>query len=49
MEAVFAFTAFGGVERDHMIAGPHAGHTLANFQNNTRAFMAKEKPVFEGN
>ena len=46
-EAGFAGSAFGRVERDHMIAGLYAGDARADFAHNASAFMAQdggEKP-----
>jgi hypothetical protein len=42
VQAVFAFPAFGGVERDDMIAGLQAGHALADLQHDASALMAED-------
>ena len=36
-----AFAAFGGVQRNHMVAGLDAGHAFAHFHHDARAFVAQ--------
>jgi hypothetical protein len=43
VQAVFAFPAFGGVERDDMIAGLQRRHALAHLQHDARALMAEDR------
>ena len=42
-EAVFAFAAFGGVERDHVVAGHDALHALADLEHDARALVAEDR------
>ena len=42
VEAIFAFPAFGCVERDDVVAGFEAGHARSDLQNDARAFMAED-------
>ena len=39
----FAHAAFGGVERNHMVARRYAGHALAHFHHDARALMAQHR------
>ena len=41
VEAIFAFPALGGVERDDMIVRLHAGDARTHFAHDTGAFMAQ--------
>ena len=41
VQAVFAFTAFRRIKRDHMIAHFKAGDTFANLDHNTSALMSE--------
>jgi hypothetical protein len=43
VQAVFAFPAFGGVERDDMVAGLQRRHALAHLQHDARALMAEDR------
>ena len=36
-----AFAAFGGVQRDHVVARLHAGHAFAHLDDDARAFVAE--------
>ncbi len=38
-----ALAAFGGVQRDHVVAGLDAGHALADFDHDARAFVAQHR------
>ncbi len=42
--AEFAFAALGGIQRNNVIAVFQAGHALADFNDDTAAFMAQKPP-----
>src|SRR6202167_3513902 len=42
-EAAFALAAFGGVERDHVIAGLHRGDARADLPDDAGALMAEDR------
>ena len=41
MQAIFALTAFRGIERDYVIAGLERGDAFADFQHDTGTLMAE--------
>src|SRR5690606_7149205 len=41
--AELALAAFGGVERDHVVAGLDAGHALADLDHHARALVAEHR------
>jgi hypothetical protein len=41
--AELALAAFGGVQRNHVVAGLQRGHAFAHFHHHTCAFMAQHR------